>query len=710
MTSHSAVTSLPVQRRRARSTATSDRQLLREILEAWNKGEPPDAAAALARHPLLAEDRDAVVDLAYEEYCLRVEAGEPIDKAAFSAHFAPFTREVRETLDAHSFAADHLDLIRLAPTLAELQPGDALLGFTLLRELGEGSFARVFLASERALGDRLVAIKVSVRGAAEAETLGRLNHPNIVPVHSFHEDPDTGLTLVCMPYLGNATLADLLDRVLPGPQTPGHARLILDTIDAVALTELPGGAPVLQPAPPASILRDGLYVEGVLHLGAQLADALAFIHQQGICHRDLKPANVLLGRDGVPRLLDFNLSFDELLSGRRLGGTPPYTAPEQLRALAAGAEDPEAPLDARADIFSLGVLLYELLTGEHPFGPIPDNLGPEEMFELLLQRHPQGPAPLLRANRFLGAKVTALLERCLTFDRADRPASAAEVCAELRRALSLFQRARRRVRRHARSVVFGVLLLAAGFAGGATVMAIRQPPSRVALHEGERAYADGNFTEAERQLTLALLLEPALENNGRILARIAYCLNLRRDHRSAVEHYEKALKAGFRTAEVYNNLGYSYEWSRLPRKGAWENYERALDLNPNLQPARHNRALFDLQNGLQTPGHVPRVGISDIEAAINIGPATADLYRDAACLYGMAAMQEPQHTTQAMAHLRSALANGLDPAKLADEAKGGCFRSLRDLPEFQLLSQQPAGPKPTLKSVFVVDPVQDRLN
>src|SRR5262245_3708660 len=297
MTSPSAVTSFPAQRRRAWSTATSDRQLVQEILEAWNKGEPPDAVSALARHPQLVDDRDSVVDLAYEEYCLRVEAGEPIDKAEFAARFVPFAKEVRDTLDAHSFAADHLDLISLAPTLAELQPGDHLLGFTLLRELGEGAFSRVFLASEEALGGRLVAIKVSVRGAAEAETLGRLNHPNIVPVHSFHEDPDTGLTLVCMPYLGNATLADLLDRVLPGPQTPGQARLILDTIDAVALSELPGGLPVLQAAPAAAVLRNGMYVEGVLHLGAHLADALAFIHQQGICHRDLKPANVLLGRD-----------------------------------------------------------------------------------------------------------------------------------------------------------------------------------------------------------------------------------------------------------------------------------------------------------------------------------------------------------------------------------------------------------------------------
>jgi eukaryotic-like serine/threonine-protein kinase len=707
MTSPSAVASLPVQRRRAWSTATSDRQLVRAILDAWNQGEPPDAAAALARHPQLAEDRDAVVDLAYEEYCLRVEAGERIDHAAFAACFAPFVQEVRDTLDAHGLAADHLELIRLAPTLGELKPGDHLLGFTLLRELGEGSFSRVFLASEQALGDRLVAIKVSVRGAAEAETLGRLNHPNIVPVHSFHEDPESGLTLVCMPYLGNATLADLVDRALPGPQTAGRAQLILDTIDAVDLSKLSGGVAPLQPEPPAPILRKGTYVEGVLHLGAQVADALAFIHQRGICHRDLKPANVLLGLDGAPRLLDFNLSFDELLTGRRLGGTPPYTAPEQLQALAAGTEDPEAPLDARADIFSLGVLLFEMLTGQHPFGPIPDNLPEDEMFELLLERHRRGPAPLLRAHRFLGAEMTALLERCLAFDRSQRPASAAEVCTALRRALSVVQRTRRWVQRHARGILAAGILLLVGGGAGAAVISTREPPARAALRQGEQAYAGRQFAEAEQQLTLALLLQPEHAKNGRVQARIGYCLNLRKDHRAAIVYYEKALEAGFGTAEVYNNLGYSWARGRVRNTIPWESYTKAIQLNPNLQAAYHNRAMLDLENAMEVPSKVPHAGIADIEVAITIGPATADLYRDAACLYALGARSEPQLAGPALKHLRLALDNGFDPAKAAMDA---CFHSLQRFDEYHMLIQQPPGPKPTSKSVWVVDPIQDGPN
>ncbi len=103
---------------------------------------------------------------------------------------------------------------------------------------------------------------------------------------------------------------------------------------------------------------------------ARLADGLGHAHERGILHRDLKPANILLADDGQPMLLDFNLSEDLKLRSRApaafIGGTLPYMAPEQLQAFQHGT----CGGDARSDIFSLGVILYELLTGEHPF-PLP---------------------------------------------------------------------------------------------------------------------------------------------------------------------------------------------------------------------------------------------------------------------------------------------------------------------------------------------------
>src|SRR5207302_10972781 len=141
-----------------------------------------------------------------------------------------------------------------------------------------------------ALGGRRVAVKVSFRGGNEARTLGRLEHANVVPVYSVCEDEKTGLTAVVMPYLGCATLHDVLNRVqaLGGP--PVQAREILEGVWAKSQEELPTvGADSVDP-----VLWNRSYVEGVVHLGGQLADALAYVHGQGICHLDLKPSNVLL--------------------------------------------------------------------------------------------------------------------------------------------------------------------------------------------------------------------------------------------------------------------------------------------------------------------------------------------------------------------------------------------------------------------------------
>ena len=131
-----------------------------------------------------------------------------------------------------------------------------LLGFQLLRELGRGGFARVFLAAEPALGNRLVVVKVSDNGSAEADTLGRLGHANIVPVYSVKEDPGSGLTAVCMPYLGKATLCTLLERVR-AHGVPLHACAILDAsrdpdVEATATSKQRRSA-----------LESGTYVAGI---------------------------------------------------------------------------------------------------------------------------------------------------------------------------------------------------------------------------------------------------------------------------------------------------------------------------------------------------------------------------------------------------------------------------------------------------------------
>ena len=133
-------------------------------------------------------------------------------------------------------------------------------------------------------------------------------------------------------------------------------------------------------APADAVLRRGGFLEGVLHIGAAMADALASVHGQGFLHRDLKPSNVLLTPNGRPVLLDFNLAHNQEVADYRLCGTLPYMPPEQLSPLPSSRRSNEPP-DARRDLFGLGVMLYELLAGVHPFGPVPLKLKSPEIMK-----------------------------------------------------------------------------------------------------------------------------------------------------------------------------------------------------------------------------------------------------------------------------------------------------------------------------------------
>ena len=253
--------------------------------------------------------------------------------------------------------------------------GDTFCGFKLVGELGSGAFARVFLAEQSALAGRPVALKVTTRPTREPQQLAKLRHTNVVPIYSVHDDPP--LQAVCMPFLGRQTLADLVKEYRATGVFPGTAAY--STVVGLAGTTVnssrgSGPHPALPPAAPAAAPTDAVdaaepsHPALVLRLVARLADGLAHAHEVGILHLDLKPANVLLADDGQPLLLDFNLAYDVRSGDReRTGGTLPYMAPEQLDEY---IERGATRVDHRTDLYALGVIVFELLTGRHPF-PIP---------------------------------------------------------------------------------------------------------------------------------------------------------------------------------------------------------------------------------------------------------------------------------------------------------------------------------------------------
>jgi serine/threonine protein kinase/Tfp pilus assembly protein PilF len=623
--------------------------------------------------------------------------------------------------------------------------------------LGKGSFARVFLAREPMLGNRLVAVKVSLGGASEAHILGRLGHPNIVPVYSAREDTASGLSVVCMPYLGSATLCDVLDRAFAQGVVPTRAQTILNAIQDTAPQE-----PDAEPATSSRFLQRATYVDGIRLIAAQLAEGLACIHERGICHRDLKPSNVLMSRSGTPMLLDFNLSADAARQHAHLGGTLPYMSPEQLLATDQERQCDPALLNARADLFSLGVILFELLSGQHPFGPLPLKLTTQELRKHLLERQRLGASSLRQANPAVDKPLAHLVERCLKYNPNDRAQSAACLAAELRKGLRPWRRAVRWIAHRPRTLVATILLCLTLFASAGYLWSL-QPPYSVrqftrgvalyragqyqdAVHHFDRALeADPNGTDTRfargraytklaetdsRYLTLALAdyhaVDP-LKSCGMTKACLGYCLNLTGQTSAAIAYHGRAIEQGWATAEVFNNLGYSH-LRRHNLDDAERNLNRALCLKPDCAAAYYNRALVALKRVQAHPAffaarpvahdgraedsipsevvaHLER-GIADVEKAIALGssPFAASLYYDAARLCAVASRRDPRLLPRALDYLSQAIAHGVDPKQL----KGDAFLApLQNDRRFQELLRQPSPPQPLPPAIPIVDPLPD---
>jgi len=205
--------------------------------------------------------------------------------------------------------------------------------YEIIGELGAGAMSKVFLAHDPNL-DRKLALKVLLRTWSldpgekielekrfllEARAVGKLSHPNIVRVFDADTDPRTGIPYIAMEWIQGGSLASLLTSTggLSGPH--------------------------------------------ILKLLAQVASALDYAHQFGRIHRDIKPSNILLSTDGIAKVSDFGVakivSETHTISGQVLG-TPAYMSPEQVR---------DEPLDGRSDLFSLGAVLYQCVSGQTPF-------------------------------------------------------------------------------------------------------------------------------------------------------------------------------------------------------------------------------------------------------------------------------------------------------------------------------------------------------
>jgi serine/threonine protein kinase/Tfp pilus assembly protein PilF len=392
--------------------------------------------------------------------------------------------------------------------------GGTFLGFRLIAQLGQGGFARVFLAEQADLANRSVVLKIATDIFAESQTLAQLQHTHIMPNYSFHRAKP--FQALCMPYLGPTTLADVLRIIKSQRSIPNSGKIFISTMhERQQSTRQPKSSTPIADSGSKDKVGDsdvekedeelrlrqvgteryvnrtkegrsqkslvtlaGMgYVESVLWLAERLVDGLAHAHERGILHLDLKPANILLTDDGEPMLLDFNLSEDTKLrssaAAASIGGTLPYMSPEHLDAF----RNTNRALDARSDLYSFGVILFEMLTDRIPF-PVYRRLPMKEVVTRMITDR-RGNPPLLRSqDRSLSRGVESIVRHCLEPDPANRYQSARHLQEDLRRHLdnlplkfvregSLGERIRKWMRRHPKlssvttvAVVAATILLA----------------------------------------------------------------------------------------------------------------------------------------------------------------------------------------------------------------------------------------------------------
>lgn len=270
--------------------------------------------------------------------------------------------------------------------------------YQIVALLGRGAMGTVYRAVDPAI-ERTVAIKtlnpdlpdenmaeVKERFLREAKSAGRLNHPNVVTVYDVGEAG--GIAYIAMEYLEGKSLRQVLDSGQPQP------------------------------------------LRSVVDIVAQIADALDYAQRFGIVHRDIKPANIMLSSGGHAKLTDFGVAYMPSSSMTQTGtvlGSPKYLSPEQCLGL---------PVDGRADIFALGVVLFEMLARKTPFE------GPDITVFNLMQRICTEPAPrVTQVNREVPAAFDYILGRALAKRPEERYQRAAEFAGDLRNYQQLSQSA-----------------------------------------------------------------------------------------------------------------------------------------------------------------------------------------------------------------------------------------------------------------------------
>lgn len=376
--------------------------------ECWRKGQRVSVSDVLSQAPWLSENPDAMLDLIYGEVLLREDAGEQPQEDEYLQQFPALAEQIRRQFQVHRALVTETDVdyevetaeygktpqmhalstggdVVLKTTSTDTSSFPQITGFQILGVAGRGGNGTAYRALDQKL-NRIVAIKLIERGASadsvrsaqlrrEAEASATLKHPNIVPVYQVGEI--SGAPFIVMEFIHGGSPAERLQK---GP----------------------------------------LPVKEAVEMARQVTDAIACAHEESLVHRDLKPGNILLDYDKTPRVCDFGLarrlnSEETLHLTGDIVGTPAYMPPEQARG---------EHVDVRADVYALGAVLYETLTGRPPFQAATP-------WEILHQVLTTDVVPLRQLNPGLPRDLETICAKCLEKNAGKRYSSAQEVQEEL---------------------------------------------------------------------------------------------------------------------------------------------------------------------------------------------------------------------------------------------------------------------------------------
>jgi serine/threonine-protein kinase len=358
----------------------------------WKQGQPAVVEHYFEDFPAVREDRRLAADFVFQEYCLRDEHGPPPQLDEFRQRFPQLVAELEARCDPQRVLAEGMPQPAVSTGLS--MPDDefpSVKGYDILRELGRGGMGVVYLAHQEGL-DRFVALKMILPGPdiqaddlmrfrVEAAAISRMQHLNLVQIYGIGEHE--GAPFFSLEFVDGGSLEDKLNG---------------------------------KPMPPREAAG----------LAATLARAIHAAHERGIVHRDLKPGNVLLTSDGTPKITDFGIAKRVDRGGKAqredILGTPCYMAPEQIL----GKTEEIGP---RTDIYALGSMLYEFLTGWPPFNA-------ETVNDTLLQVINQPPEPPSRLQPAVPPELERICLKCLEKNPATRYPTALALAEDLERFLA----------------------------------------------------------------------------------------------------------------------------------------------------------------------------------------------------------------------------------------------------------------------------------